>query len=815
MESLLNDIRYGVRSLLKHPGFTAIAVLTLALGIGANTAIFSVVNATLLRPLPFKDPERVVMVWGYLEKMAQTIDRLPSSSGNFVSLHDQNHSLEKLAAFRSWGWQLTGGGEPELLRGARVSSDFFPAVGASPILGRSFLPEEDLPNRAPVAIISHSLWQRRFAADPNVIGKTMTLTGQNVMVVGVMPQGFQFPGGANMIPGLQFALDNDVWMPLALTDEDKQIQGTMNLAVIGRLKPGVSSSQAETELRTLQQNLPLGTIGYTLNVVPLHQQMVGKIRKLLLVLLATVAFVLLIACANIANLLLVRATSRQKETAIRAALGAGRLRLIRQLLTESLLLSLTGGALGLLLAVWGNSLLISLIPADVPRIHEINVDGRILAFTLFVSCLTGLVFGLAPALQSSKLDLNESLKEGLRGTTAGLRQNRLRSLLVVSEVAMALVVLISAALLIKSFVRLLEVKPGFNPANVLTMDIQLPNLPPSRYAGDDEQTAFFQQLMDRLKTLPGVESAGAVVSLPLSGAFEGTDVILAGQESLPDAERPNADYTTVTPDYFRALQIPLVKGRQFTVRDNKSAPGVIIINEVMAQRLWPNEDPLGKHFTVGFEKDPREIVGVVGNIRQTTLDAELRPAMYLPHLQSPNAGLTVLVRTSGEPLAIAAAVREQVRALDKDVPVTHIQTMDQVFGASVAQQRFSMLVVGLFAGLALVLASVGIYGVMAYSVAQRAHEIGVRMALGARTAQVLKLILKDGMTLALLGVGVGLAGAFALTRLIATLLFGVTPTDATTLIVVSLALLGVALVACYIPARRATKVDPLVALRYE
>ena len=815
MDSIVNDVRFTLRMFRKKPGFTLVAVLTLALGIGANTAIFSVVNATLLRPLPFAEPERVVMVWGYLARIAQTADRLPSSSGNFVSLRDQNHSLEKLAAFRSWGWQLTGGGEPELLRGARVSSDFFQAVGASPTLGRTFTNEEDQPNRAPVAIISHSLWRRHFAADPQVIGKTMTLTGQTVMVVGVMPPGFQFPGGANMIPGLQFALDNDVWMPLALTDEEKQNQGTMNLALIGRLKPGVASSQAETELRALQQSLPLGTIGYTLNVVPLHQQMVGKIRKLLLVLLATVAFVLLIACANIANLLLVRATSRQKETAIRAALGAGRLRLIRQLLTESLLLALAGGGVGLLLAVWGNSLLVSLIPEDVPRIHEISVDGRILAFTLLVSCLTGIIFGLAPALQASKLDLNESLKEGRRRTTAGQAQNRLRSLLVVSEVALALIVLISAALLIKSFVRLLDVKPGFNPANVLTLDIQLPDLPPSRYASDDEQTAFFQQLMDRIKALPGVEGAGAVVTLPLTGAFEGTDVILAGQESLPDAERPEADYNTVTPDFFSTMQIPLAQGRQFTAQDRKGAPGVVIINDIMAQRLWPNEDPLGKRFTVGFEKDPREVVGVVGSIKQTTLDAEVRPAMYLPHLQRASAGMTVLVRTTGEPLALAAAVREQVRALDKDIPVTHIQTMEQVFRTSVAQQRFSMLVVGLFAGLALVLATVGIYGVMAYSVAQRAHEIGVRMALGARTGQVLKLILRDGMTLALLGVAVGLAGAFALTRLIATLLFGVTPTDAATLILVSLALLGVALVACYIPARRATKVDPLVALRYE
>jgi putative ABC transport system permease protein len=815
MESLLNDIRYGARSLWKRPGFTTLAVITLALGIGANTAIFSVVNATLLRPLPFREPERVVMLWGFLPKMAQTADKLPSSSGNFVSLRDQNQSFENLSAFRTWSWQLTGGGEPELLRGARVSADFFPAVGVSPALGRVFSPEEDLPNRAPVTIISHELWQRHFAGDKNAIGKTLTLTGQSVMIVGVMPQGFRFPGGANMIPGLQFALDNDVWMPLALTDEDKQRQGNLNLALIGRLKHGVSPSQAETEVRALQQNLPLGKIGYTINVLPLYQQMVGKIRKLLLVLLATVAFVLLIACANIANLLLARATSRQKEIAVRAALGAGRLRIIRQLLTESLLLSVTGGLLGLLLAVWGNSLLVSLIPRDVPRIHDVSVDGRILAFTLLVSFLTGLIFGLAPALQASKLDLNESLKEGSRSATSGPGQNRLRSLLVVSEVAMALVLLISATLLIKSFVRLSEVKPGFNPANVLSMDVQLPNLPPSRYAKNEEQTAFFQQLVDRIKVLPGVESAGAVVTMPLTGAFESTDVILPGTESLSDAERPEADYTTVTPEFFATMQIPLLKGRQFTSQDTKERPGVIIVNDAMAQRLWPNENPLGKRLTVGFEKQPREIVGVVGNIKQTTLDAEIRPAMYMPHLQSPNPSLTVLARTTGDPLTMTSAVREQVRTIDKDIPVTHIQTLEQVLAASVAQQRFSMLMVGLFAGLALVLATVGIYGVMAYSVAQRAHEIGVRMALGARTSQVLKLILKDGMALALMGVVIGLAAAFALTRLLTTLLFGVRPNDAATLIVVSLTLLGVALVACYIPARRATKVDPLVALRYE
>jgi predicted permease len=815
METLFKDIRYGARALWKRPGFTAVAVITLALGIGANTAIFSVVNATLLRPLPFKDPERVVMLWGFLPKMAQTTDKLPFSAGNFVALRDQNHSFENLSAFRSWGWQLTGGREPELLRGARVSFDFFQAVGANPMLGRSFAAEEDMPNRAPVAIISYGLWQRHFGGDQNVIGKTLSLTGQTVMVVGVMPRGFQFPGGANMIPGLQFALQNDIWMPLAFTDEEKRQQSNLNLALIGRLKSGVSAGQAESELWALEQDLPLGKIGYTINALPLQQQMVGKIRKLLLVLLATVALVLLIACANIANLLLARASSRQKEIAIRAAMGAGRIRLIRQLLTESLLLSLGGGALGFLLAVWGSSLLVALIPEDVPRVHEVSVDGRILGFTLLVSFVTGVVFGLAPALQASRLDLNASLKEGMRGTTAGLRQNRLRSLLVVSEVAMALVLLVSAALLIKSFVRLLEVKPGFNPANVLTMDIQLPDLPPSRYAKDEEQTAFFQQLMDRIKALPGVDGASAVVTLPLTGAFESTDLILAGRESLPNAQRPEADYTTVTPDFFRTMQIPLLQGRQFTTQDTKGTPGVIIINDILARMCWPGEDPIGKHFTVGFEKTPREIVGVVASIKQTRLDAAGRPAMYMPHLQSPGSGMTVLVRTSGAPLAMAAAVREQVWAIDKNVPVTHLQTMDQVFGDSVAQPRFSMLVVGLFAALALVLASVGIYGVMAYSVSRRAHEIGVRMALGARTGQVLKLVLKEGMTLTLMGIAVGLFGAFALTRLMATLLFGVSAKDPFTFISVAALLAAVALVACYIPARRATKVDPLVALRYE
>jgi len=543
--------------------------------------------------------------------------------------------------------------------------------------------------------------------------------------------------------------------------------------------------------------------------------MVGTIRKPLFVLLATVAFVLLIACANIANLLLARATSRQKEIAIRAALGAGRRRIIRQLLTESILLSVTGGAIGLLLAAWGNSLLVSLIPREVPRINDVSVDARILLFTLGISIVTGLIFGLVPALQASRFDLNQSLKEGVRGMTTGVGQNRLRSLLVVAEVAMALVLLIGAGLLMKSFVRLLDVKPGFNPANVLTFEIQLPNLPPSRYERNEAQTAFFQQLMTRLQALPGVENAGGVLSLPLSGAVESTDLFVEGRESTPDGERPDADYTIVTPDYFATLQIPLLQGRHLTAQDKLDAPFVIVINDTFAERIWPGENPIGKRIRVGWEEKQREVVGVVGTIKQTTLDAEKRPAMYLPHLQAANPRLSVLVRTRGEPLSMAAAVRQEVRAIDKDVPVTQVQTMEKVLGASVAQPRFSMLVVGLFAVLALVLSAVGIYGVMAYAVSRRAHEIGVRMALGAGANQVLKLVLKDGMTLALAGIAVGLLGAFALTRLMASLLFGIGAKDPATFISVAAFLAVVAFVACYIPARRATKVDPLVALRNE
>ena len=814
METLIKDIRYAIRGLIKRPGFSMIAVITLALGIGANTAIFSVVNATLLRPLPFKDPDRIVMAWGYLSKLAHTSDKLPSSAGNYLGLVKETRTLKEFAAFRQWSWQLTHAGDPEQLQGVRVSANFFEALGARPALGRTFSPEQDQEGSAPVAIISHRLWQREFSADQSVLGKSLTLNGRTVTIVGVMPHEFEFPGGANMIPGLQFATKNDIWVPLAMDDQERKNQGSLNLALLGRLKPNVTINQAENELRTIQTSLPLGTIGYTVNLIPLQKQMVGNIQRLLLVLLATVVFVLLIACANVANLLLARASSRRKEMAIRGALGAGRGRIIRQLLTESILLSAIGGGAGFLIAIWGTPLLVSFIPEKVPRIHEINVDLRVLGFAFLISILTGIVFGLAPALQASRIDLNESLKESARGTTGGLRQNRLRAFLIVSEVSLAVILMIGAALLTKSFVRLTDVNPGFDPSQTLTMEVSLPTLPPSKYANEVEQAAFFQQVLDRLNHSPAVTAAGAVLSLPLTGAQESTDVFIEGRPRAA-GERPNADYTIVTPDFFKALQIPLLRGRQFTDLDRQDAPSVIIINDALAQRYWPNEDPLGQHLTVGFEKQPREIVGIVATIKQTTLSAGGGQAMYLPHLQRPTGGMSLVVRTNGDPMSLVALARTQVHAVDGTIPVTNIRTMDEIFSASVAQQRFTMLLVGLFGSLALVLAAIGIYGVMAYTVTQRKHEIAVRMALGAKSNQVLQMVLKEGLLLASLGVGIGLVGAFALTRLMSSLLYEVKPTDAQTFASVPALFILIALFACYLPARRATKVDPLMALRYE
>jgi putative ABC transport system permease protein len=826
LSALMQDIRYGGRMLLKKPGFTFVAVLALALGIGANTAIFSVINAVLLRPLPFNDPDRLVMVWGSAPQVQAEWDKLPASAAGFEDWREQNHVFEQLAAFKTWAWNLTGSNsEPEQVWGARVSADLFPVLGVKPLLGRTFLPEEERNGATHVILMGHGLWQRRFGSDPNIIGRTISLTGQSYTVVGVMPPGFKFPGGTNMLSGFRFSPQTELWEPLAITNDDLKNRGTLNLAVIGRLKPNVTLEEAQAEMTTiarrLEEQYPDSNQGLGIKLVRLHEQVVGQVRLALLVLLATVGFVLLIACANVANLLLARSTSRQKEIAIRTALGAGRARLIRQLLTESVLLALVGGAAGLLLAFWGIDALGALIPENIPRANEIGIDARMLGFTLLVSLLTGLVFGLAPALQASRTDVNESLKEGMRGMTSSLGRNRLRSLLVVCEIALALMLLVGAGLLIRSFIRLQQVSPGFDPRSVMAAEVALPFQPGAKYEDEKKQAAFFEQAIERIETIPGVESAGAVESLPLSGAVESSSFNIDGRAAAQSAaEQPNADYTEVSSHYFRAMGIPVIKGRAFTSDDRADAPGVVVINESLGRKYFAGEDPLGRRITFDNLKDPEAkwltIVGVVGDVKQTNLNAETEPAIYLPHTQSPSPLMTLVVRTrSADPTSVAASVRGEIRALDRDIPVTSMRAMEQVLAASVSQRRFSMLLLGIFAGVALLLAAVGIYGVMAYSVTQRTHEIGIRMALGAQGGDILKLVVGQGMILALIGVAIGLAAALLLTRVMMSLLFNVSATDPLTFAAVSLLLITVALIACYIPARRAMRVDPMEALRYE
>jgi putative ABC transport system permease protein len=817
MSTFLQDVRYGFRMLLKRPGFTIVAILALALGIGANTAIFSVVNAVLLRPLAFDEPERLVMVWGSAPQLG--FDLLPATPAETSDWRDQNHVFEHVAALQSWAWNMTGTGGPEQIWGARVSSSLFPALGVKPFMGRTFLPEDERAGGQRVIILGHGLWQRSFGSDPSIIGKTVTLNGQGYVAVGVMPPGFKFPGGSNMLSGLQFSPKTEMWEPMILTSEQSANRGTHNLAVLARLKPNVTLAQAQAEMsniaRQLEAQHPEYNKGIGIRLVPLHEQVVGDVRPALLVLLGTVGFVLLIACANVANLLLARAASRQKEIAVRTALGASRLRVVRQLLTESLLLAVCGGTLGLLLALWGIDALGALIPENIPRASEIGVDAGMLGFTLLVSLLTGFIFGLAPALQASRTDINESLKEGARGATAGLRRNRFRSLLVVTEIALALVLLIGAGLLIRSFMRLQQVSPGLDPKRVLTMDIIVPFIAPSNYTEPEQQAAFFREVVERVGRLPGAEAAALVSSLPLSGAFESSDIIVEGEPSPPEGQTPQANYAMVSADYFRVMSIPLMKGRAFTERDTRDSPAMLIVSEALAHKYWPDEEVIGKRLRLGFEKTPREIVGVVGDVKQTSLDAETSLAVYLPYQQFPYPGMTLVIRTGSDVAGMSAAVRREVQAIDRSLPVSNVRSMEQVVSASVSQRRFSMLLLGLFALVALLLASVGIYGVMAYSVSERVHEIGIRIALGAQSRDILRLVVGQGMILALTGVAVGLIASLALTRLMMSLIYGVSATDPLTFFGLSLALAVVALVACYIPARRATRVDPMEALRYE
>ena len=822
MNGFLQDLRYGWRTLAKSPGFTVVAVLTLALGIGANSSIFSLINAVLLRPLPFNQPDRLVMVW---ERRASSNDsNLPISGHEFVAWRAQARSFEKMAILSADGFNLTGAGDPMFIAALRVSSEFFPVLDVAPVLGRTFAPEEDQGRGDPIVVLNAGLWKRRFGSDPDIVGKTVTLSDQKYTVIGVMQR---------RCVGAWLNADPDVWLPINLPDEAQRV-GKHDNNVIARLKPNVTLEQAQADLAQLAEQLehqyPNNNVGHRVKVDSLHEDTVGAVRPALAVLFGAVGFVLLIACANVANLLLTRAAARQKEIAIRTALGARRVRLIRQLLTESCLLAAMGGGVGLLVALWIVDLLPKIKVVSIPRMEQVHVDGPVLAVTIGVSLLTGIITGLAPALRSSRQNLIQSMNEGTR-TSAGAGRRRIGILLVVVEVALALVLLVGGGLMVNSFVRLLSVDPGFNPHNVLRLDLSLPG---PRYQKPQQQIRFYEELIGRIKTLTGVEVVGATTQTPLSPGDNWSFFFVEGRPAPAPGQESSAAMRTVSSDYFRAMRVPLRKGRYFTEADARIAlpvmrwyeqqpypehynesqpPPAIIINETMARMFFLGEDPLGQRIRI-VASPWLTIVGVVGDIRHTGLSTRPNPEMYLSDLQEPSGSLAVMVRTSGDPLSLAAAVREQVMAVDKDQPLA-ITTMDQIFSDSVGGQRFNMLLLSIFGALALGLAVVGVFGVINYSVAQRTQEIGIRIALGAQRRDIFRLVVGQGVVLAVLGVGIGLVGAFALTRLISGLLFGVSPTDPVTFLVVSVLLTSVALLASYFPARRAMKVDPMVALRCE
>ncbi|HXG65438.1 MAG TPA: ABC transporter permease [Blastocatellia bacterium] len=820
MESLWQDIRFGIRGLLKGRGITTIAILALALGIGANTAIFSVVNALLIRSLPYENPDRLVMLWDVNPQLQVGFDLLPVTAANLADWRDQNSVFEHVAAFAAAYFNLTGAGAPERIGGARVSGDFFQTLGAKPIMGRAFFPEEDQPGRNQVVVISHALWRQQFGSDPNLIGKTTTLDGKGYTVIGIMPQGFHFPRGNEMPHYMEVPTLSHIWTPFGLSNEQKSNRGSHYYMAMARMKPGVRAEQAQAEMSALAANLekqhPETNTGFGVKLQPLQEQLVGKMRVSLLVLLGAVGFVLLIACANVANLLFARSTARQKEIAIRMALGASRLRIIRQLLTESLLLALAGAVLGILLALWGVDLLLAVGPGDIPRQEEIGIDARVMGFALLLSLATGLTFGLAPALQISRPDLNEALKEGARGAAGSLRRNRVRNALVVSEVALSLVLLIGAGLMMRSFLRLQQVNPGFDPENVITMRISQPG---PKFGGSGNHAAFFKQVIERIQALPGVEAAGAVSHLPLSGAEEIDDFIIEGRPPVAIGDPgPMADMRAVSADYFHVMRIPLLRGRYFTEHDDEDARRVAIISDSLARRFWPGEDPIGKRVNRGdadVETDWLTVVGIVADVKHSSLEIESRPHLYFPYLQTPWASMTVVARASADPASLAGALRNEVWAVNKDQPVSDIRPMQDYLAAAVTQRRFNMLLLGLFAALAMTLAAVGIYGVISYSVTQRTREIGIRMAVGAQAGDVFRMVVGQGLALVLTGVTIGLAAAFALTRVMSSLLYEVSATDPVTYTTISLLLTGVAVLASIIPARRAAKVDPMAALRHE
>jgi putative ABC transport system permease protein len=819
MDILLKDIRYGWRSLWKRPAFTAIAVLTLALGIGANTAIFSVVNSVLLRPLPYQNSARLVMIWGNFQKL--NMERISAKVAEFEDYRSQTQTFEQVAAFENQNLNLTGIEQAERISGAGVTANLFSLLGAQPQLGRTIAADENQMGHDKVVVISDGFWRRRFGGQAAAVGQNLKLDDEDYRVIGVMPSSFQFPHAS-----FPFGQPADIWRPLTYTAEQvAQRRGPFRLHVIGLLKSGVTLDQARSEMNALGQRFQTSYRGYRgpqgedggwqITVASVQEEVVGRSRRALWLLFGAVTLVLLIACANVANLLLVRAALTQKELALRAALGASRWRIARQLLVESLLLALPGGAFGLLIAWWGVAALSKLQTTNLPRLQEVNVDGRVFVFTALLTISTAIVFGLLPAWRAAKVDLQHALKEKRAAAIGDWRHHYWRNLLLVGEVALSFVLLVGAGLLVNSFLRLQRTNPSIATARLLTVEI---NLPESRYPQPAQASSFFQELVSRVEALPGVEAASASTSRPLSGMARNDPFAIEGRP-LDPANISFAGWQMVGANYFSTLGIPLLRGRDLTLRDmDEKSPAVAVINETMARRYWPNEDPIGRRITLGSPRPDNPwvtIIGIAKDLPHRAIDSAPEPDWYLSRPAGPQRNRILFVRTAGKTEELAAPIRAVVASIDRNQPVANIRSLSEVIAGTVAPRKFNMMLFALFAALAVVLAALGIYGVMTYSVTERTHEVGIRMALGAQKHQVLQLIIRKGMTITLIGVAVGLATAFALTRLLATLLFGVTPTDALTFAAASVFVVLVALVACYIPARRATKVDPLTALRAE
>ena len=816
MHTLLQDLRYGARVLLKRPGFTVAAVLTLALGIGGNAAIFSLVNSILLRPLPYRQPEQLYTIWETIPKFRDRFPSLPVSARSFADWREQSTFFEQIAVISPSAMNLTDAGEPERLGAARVSANFFSAVGVDPQLGRTFVEGEDKPQAQPVAVISDSLWRRRFNTDVSVIGRSITIDGKGFTVVGVMHRNFPFPRGKELHQFVNFEQRTDVWLPLVFKPEDLVEVGSFNYAVIARLRNGATREQAQSEISAIQSRIAQRTpaledLGAIL--LPLQEALVGNVRQGLTLMLAAVGFVLLIVCVNLANLMLSRAPLRRREFAIRMALGATRARLIAQLLTESLLLALIGGGLGALLALWGVKALATSIPVDLPRLEEVRVDGLAVLYALLVSVATGALFGLWPAISATKLELNETLKVGGRALTKGPGSGRVSGALIVVEVGLSVLLLVGAGLLLRSFVGVMSVDKGFKAENVLTADL---SLSPTKYMEVSNRREFYRQLMEHVDSLPGVRASCVINGAPLSKETTVTIITDEATPQVPILERPLVDRRYISPSYFKTMGIPLRQGRIFDESDRKRA--VVILSEKIASRLWPGEDPIGKRIREGDNDPSREVVGVVGDIRGSALEKDPSAAMYLPYWQGDISDLSemaLMVRTDVDSQSMAGVLREEIRKLDAETPIADIKTMERVVSESVSRRRFQMFLLSIFAGVAMLLAAVGIYGVVSYSVTERTNEIGIRLALGAERRDVFRLILKEGMIPALMGVSIGLVAAFAFARVIKSLLFGISATDPVTLFAIAAALAIVALLACWIPARRATKVDPMLALRYQ